>query len=88
MEKDERIYFNQMLKLINNNYQSFYINYIHFKNAQPTLALWLGLEPSILIPELNAILYNHICKNFKNFKAIIPEVYVRFEGLPIYDRIR
>jgi len=36
--------------MLNENKTSIEIDYHHFKEANPTVALWLGLEPSFLIP--------------------------------------
>lgn len=77
-----------MEDLIHENKQSLGISYNHFKEACPTLALWLGLEPTVLLPELNAILYAHLCKRSKAYQNIVDQVQVKFFDLPIHDRIR
>jgi hypothetical protein len=33
--------------------------------------MWLGLEPALLLPELNAILYAHLCKLSPAYRSII-----------------
>ena len=63
------------------------INYKHLKEAMPTLAMWLGLEPSYLIPELNTSLYGTLCKISPQFKNIVKETYVKIYELPIIDKI-
>jgi DNA replication licensing factor MCM2 len=50
--------------------------------------LWIGLEPSLILPELNNIAYSIACKNFASYKEMFPEVYVRITDLPIMDHIR
>lgn len=39
------------------NKQSIEISYAHLKAALPTIAMWVGLEPELIIPELNKIAY-------------------------------
>lgn len=64
------------------------ISYDHFKEANPILALWLGVEPSHLLPELNAVLYAFLSKKSPPFRNMVQEVYVKFYGMPVHDRIR
>jgi len=75
------------MQMLHENKPSIDISYQHLKTANPTLAMWLGLEPIYLIPELNAILYNTLCKISPQFKNIIKETYVKFYELPLLDKI-
>lgn len=36
--------------MLNENKQSIEISYEHFKNANATMAIWLGIEPVYLLP--------------------------------------
>lgn len=84
----ERVYYKKVVHMLNENLQSIDISYDHFKEANPVLALWLGIEPAHLIPELNAILYTFLAKKSPPFRSIVQEVYVKFYGMPVHDRIR
>lgn len=57
--------------MLHQNKTSIDINYNHFKRGMPTLAMWLGLEPTLLIPELNAVLYLTLCRMSPQFKNIV-----------------
>jgi DNA replicative helicase MCM subunit Mcm2 (Cdc46/Mcm family) len=52
------------------------------------MAIWLGIEPSYLIPELNNVLYSFLSKKSPPYKNIVQEVYVKFFQMPVHDRIR
>jgi DNA replication licensing factor MCM2 len=73
--------------MLHENKTSLDIKYQHFKRALPTLTMWLGLEPSYLIPELNSILHTTLCKMSPQFKNIVKETYVKVFELPINDKI-
>lgn len=83
-----RIYNQKMLHMLHENQQAMDISYDHFKDANPILALWLGVEPSHLLPELNAVLYTYLSKKSPPFRTMVQEVYVKFYGMPVHDRIR
>lgn len=82
------IYGNKIHTMCVDNQQSFEISYTHLKEAQPTLAMWVGLEPAIILPELNAIAYALACKTYSSYKVLFPEVFVKIRDLPIIDYIR
>lgn len=69
------------------NETSMDISYEHFKQAMPTMAVWLCLEPSYLLPELNAVLYTTLCKQSPHYKTIVKEAYVKFYEIPLLDKI-
>jgi DNA replicative helicase MCM subunit Mcm2 (Cdc46/Mcm family) len=60
----------------------------HLKEALPTIAMWVGLEPSLILPELNLLAYSIACKNFASYKSMFPEVFIKIKHLPIIDYIR
>ena len=70
------------------NRQSLEINYAHLKEVLPTIAMWVGLEPSLILPELNMIAYSIACKNYASYKNMFPEVFVKITNLPILDHVR
>ncbi len=70
------------------NLQSLEISYIHLKEALPTIAMWIGLEPALILPELNSIAYSIACKHYASYKSMFPEVFIKIEELPILDLIR
>lgn len=71
-----------------NNKQSLEISFAHLKTALPTIAIWVGLHPSLIIPRLNDIAYIITCRNFPTYKTLIPETYVKIVDLPFIDPIR
>ena len=70
------------------NRQSIDISFEHLKVALPTIAMWIGLHPAIILPELNMIAYGIACKNYPAYKLISPEVFVKITTLPFMDHIR
>jgi len=50
--------------------------------------MWVGLEPALILPELNSIAYTIACKHYTSYKNIFPEVYIKINHLPIIDFIR
>jgi hypothetical protein len=50
--------------------------------------MWVGLEPTLILPELNSIAYSVACRHYISFKTIFAEVYVKIKDLPIMDYIR
>jgi DNA replicative helicase MCM subunit Mcm2 (Cdc46/Mcm family) len=64
------------------------ISYNHLKEALPTIAMWVGLEPTLILPELNAIAYSIACKHYASYKTLFPEVFIKIHDLPMLDYIR
>ncbi len=50
--------------------------------------MWVGLEPSLILPELNSLAYSLACRTFPAYKTIFPEVFIKIKRLPILDYIR
>jgi DNA replicative helicase MCM subunit Mcm2 (Cdc46/Mcm family) len=88
LDSVDRVYYRKWQHMLHENKQSIEISYDHFKEANPILALWLGVEPAHLLPELNAILYTFLSKKSPAYRSMVQEVYVKFFGMPVHDRIR
>ncbi len=58
------------------------------KVALPTIAIWIGLHPTLMMPKLNDIAYIITCKNYPTYKTLISETYVKITDLPFIDQIR
>lgn len=71
-ESDFPIYATKIREMCLANQQSIEISYQHLKEALPTIAMWVGLEPSLILPELNLMAYNIACKNFASYKSMFP----------------
>jgi len=87
-ESDFPIYATKIRDMCLANQQSIEISYQHLKEALPTIAMWVGLEPSLILPELNLLAYSIACKNFASYKSMFPEVFIKIKHLPIIDYIR
>ena len=87
-DEDFPIYASKIRKMVIENKQSIVISFNHLKIALPTIAMWIGLHPSIIIPELNMIAYGIACRNYPSFKLISPETYVKITDLPFVDHLR
>ena len=87
-EETQPIYNAKIKEMCIKNRQSIEVDYDHLKGALPVIAMWVGLEPSIILPYLNLCAYKIACKNFVNYKDIFPEVFVKIANLPIVDNIR
>jgi DNA replicative helicase MCM subunit Mcm2 (Cdc46/Mcm family) len=74
--------------MVIDNLKSIEISFDHLKIALPTIAMWVGLHPSLILPELNLIAYSIACKNYPSFKLMNAEVYVKIIDLPFVDHIR
>ena len=71
-DEDFPIYASKIRKMVIENKQSIVISFNHLKIALPTIAMWIGLHPSIILPELNMIAYGIACRNYPSFKLISP----------------
>jgi hypothetical protein len=54
-----------------NNKQSFEISFADLKTALPTIAIWVGLHPSLIFPKLNDIAYAITSRNYPTYKTLI-----------------
>lgn len=54
-----------------NNKQSIQISFIDLKIALPTIAIWVGLNPGLILPRLNDIAYTITCRNYPTYKTLI-----------------
>lgn len=86
-KRKAKVYMPKMQQMLHDNKCSIEINYEHLKQAVPTLAMWLGLEPIYLLPMLSASLYGTLCKISPQYKHIVKETYVKIFELPILDKI-
>lgn len=48
----------------------------------------MGLEPELILPELNKIAYRVAISRYQSYGSMYPEVFVRIKDLPIMDYIR
>ena len=87
-DKDYPIYAEKIKEMAISNKQSFEISFGHLKMALPTIAIWVGLHPSLMFPKLNQIAYIITCRNFPTFKALVSEIFVKVVDLPFIDHIR
>ena len=85
---DYPIYLTKINDMCVQNKQSLFINYTHLKEALPVIAYWVGLEPELILPELNKIAYRVAVNRYQSYQNIFPEVFVRIKELPIMDYIR
>lgn len=69
-ESDFPIYASKIKDMCFNNLQSIEISYNHLKEALPTIAMWVGLEPALILPELNSIAYAHAGRNFASYRTM------------------
>ena len=70
------------------NKSSLEVSFTQLTTALPTIAMWIGLHPSIIMPKLNDIAYAITCKNFPTYKSLVSETYVKIVELPFIDQIR
>ena len=56
-----------------NNKQSLYISYSHLQEALPTIALWVGMEPELILPELNKIAYRVAVSRYQSYQSMFPD---------------
>ncbi len=76
-DQDYPIYANRIKEMAINNKQSFSVSFAHLKLALPTIAMWVGMHPSIMFPILNEIAYVITCKNYPTYRTLVPETYVK-----------
>ena len=87
-ENGESVYVNKINDMCANNKQSLEVHYNHISNAYETLAMWIGLEPAIILPLLNNIAFEVANDYFPGYENIQTEIYVRIRDLTIKDKIR
>lgn len=49
-DHDFPIYINKINDMCINNKQSLMVSYTHLKSALPVIAMWVGLEPELILP--------------------------------------
>lgn len=62
------IYSAAIREMCTSNRQSIEISYDHIKAAQPTLAVWIAMEPLHIFPYLNLTAYKIACKNYPSYE--------------------
>lgn len=76
-DHDFPIYINKINDMCIHNKQSLMVSYTHLKSALPLIAMWVGLEPELILPELNKIAYRVAITRYQSYSNIFPEVFVR-----------
>lgn len=87
-EQGNYIYKQRIREMCSENKQSLEVIYSHLVQANPTIALWVADEPQAIFPYLNEIAFEIVLSQFKSYRNIFQEIYVRVRELPIGDQLR
>lgn len=71
-----------------NNKQSLEINFTHFTNKNPQIAIWLAEEPALVLPILNRVAFELVCEVYPSYNNLFKEIFVRIRDLPVEDKLR
>ena len=74
--------------MCNNNKQSLEITFIHLSQKNPTLAIWVAEEPSLILPILNEVALDVTLEVYSEYLNIHSEVFIRIGDLPVEDKLR
>lgn len=87
-EQGNYIYKQRIREMCSENKQSLEVSYSHLIQANPTIALWVADEPQAIFPYLNEIAFEIVLTQFKSYRNIFQEIFVRVRDLPIGDQLR
>ena len=87
-EQGNKIYQQRIREMCAENKQSLEVSYTHLTQANPTIALWVADEPQVILPFLNEFAFEIVLLQFKSYKNIFEEIFVRIRDLPIGDQLR
>ncbi|XP_077248606.1 DNA replication licensing factor MCM2-like [Tasmannia lanceolata] len=75
-------------EMVSANKCSLEIDYRHFIESYPNIAIWLADAPRSVLEVMEEAAKNVIFIIHGNYKKIHPKIYVRITNLPVYDKIR
>ena len=87
-EQGNKIYQQRIREMCAENKQSLEVSYAHLTQANPTIALWVADEPQVILPFLNEFAFEIVLLQFKSYRNIFEEIFVRIRDLPIGDQLR
>lgn len=87
-EFGQHVYDHRINEMCLNNKQSLEVTFIHLSQKNPTLAIWLAEEPSLVLPILNDVALELVTEVYPEYQKIHKDVYVRVRDLPVEDKLR
>lgn len=87
-ENGKFVYIERINEMCSNNKSSLDITYKNLTETFPTIAYWVFESPAILIPSLNQVTFDLICKMFPGFHSIKSEIFVKICEFPLEEKIR
>lgn len=87
-EHGHELYRQKIDEMCGENKQSLEVSYTHLAENNPTLALWVADEPTVILPVLNEIAFEIVRGKYGAFENVFKEVFVRVSELPIGDQLR
>lgn len=88
-ENESQIYEHKLRDLITYSRTSLNVDFMHLANFSRVLYQWTVLQPKPMIEIFNKVAYELVCQRQPNFDLLwSKEVYVRFENIPVEEKLR
>jgi DNA replication licensing factor MCM2 len=71
-----------------NNKQSLEIVFGNLSLNNPTLAIWLAEEPSLMLPILDLVAAELVKEVYPEYDTLHQHIFVRVKDLPVEDKLR
>ena len=71
-----------------NNKQSLEVVFNHLSQRNPTLAIWLAEEPSIILPYFDGVAQDLVGEVYPDYHNTFSKIFVRIKDLPVEDKLR
>eukprot|EP00210_Caulerpa_lentillifera_P000549 g530.t1 len=88
-ENEIPVYELRLRDLITYSRTSLMVDFMHLANFSRVLYQWTVLQPKPMIEVFNKVAYELVCQRQPNFDLLwSKEVYVRFENIPVEEKLR
>eukprot|EP00891_Asterochloris_glomerata_P007038 jgi/Astpho2/7038/fgenesh1_pm.00107_%23_26_t len=87
-DNGDLVYRDRIKDMCIRNEQSLVISFEHFSMAQPEIAMWFVDVPRLVIDVFNRNAKDAVLSIMPSYENVQPDIFVRFEGMPIVDKIR
>lgn len=83
------LYEGKLRDLITYSKTSLVVDFMHMANFSQVLYQWTVLQPKAMLDVFNKAAYDLVCERQSNFSLLwSKEVYVRFENIPVEEKLR
>lgn len=87
-DQGQFVYEEKIHEMCMNNKQSLEIVFNHLSQKNPTLAIWLAEEPSMILPMFNQVANELVGEVYPDYHNLFSHIFVRIKDLPVEDKLR